>query len=160
MVAYLDHLGLVAWPFSIVPRRQYCDFLAGRTQLKDDISTLLRGLSRRDTSSIHILWSWLGAGKTHSLFYLMNRCGAFGENAHVELCPIYSEFPKRARGFFDLYSPRRTRRPSAMHSVGQNQIANMPDCTPPPLHAGRPTRSTTCHLPAPRPSSWGKARGG
>lgn len=103
MVAYLDHLGLVAWPFSIVPRRQYCNFLAGRTQLKDDISALLRGLSRRDTSSIHVLWSWLGAGKTHSLFYLMNQCGAFGENAHVELCPIYSEFPKRARGFFDLY---------------------------------------------------------
>ena len=48
---------------------------------------------------------------------------------------------------------------SAMHSVGQNQIANMPGFTPPPSHADRPTRSTTCHLRAPRPSFLGRARG-
>ena len=51
-------------------------------------------------------------------------------------------------------------RPSAMHSVGQNQIANMPGFTPPPSHADRPTRSTTCHLRAPRPSFSGRVRGG
>lgn len=100
---YFDHLGLVAWPFSIVPRQQHCDYLAGRAQLREDIAGLLRGLSRRDTSSIHILWSWLGAGKTHSLYFLMNECRKLNDGAHVELYPIYSEFPKRARGFFDLY---------------------------------------------------------
>jgi hypothetical protein len=103
MVGYLDHLQLVAWPFSIVPRQQYCDFLAGRAQLQQDISSLVRGLSRRDTSSIHVLWSWLGAGKTHSLFFLMKACAALDEQAHVGLCPIYTEFPKRAQGFYDLY---------------------------------------------------------
>ena len=50
-------------------------------------------------------------------------------------------------------------RPSAMHSAGQNQIANMPGFTPPPSHADRPTKSTTCHSPAPRRSSWVKVRG-
>src|SRR6266851_4373781 len=102
MVSYLDHLGLVTWPFSIVPRQQYCDFLAGRPQLREDISALLRGLSRRDTASMHVLWSWLGAGKTHSLYYLINQSKSINTTEHVQLCPIYTEFPKRARGFFDL----------------------------------------------------------
>jgi hypothetical protein len=102
-MTYFDHLGLIAWPFSIVPRQQHCDFVAGRAQLRDDISAVLRGLSRRDTSSIHLLYSWLGAGKTHSLYYLMNESRKLNSNTHVELYPIYSEFPKRARGFFDLY---------------------------------------------------------
>ncbi len=98
-----DHLGLVAWPFTVVPRPQLCDFLAGRAQLRDDIVALLRAWSRKDTSSIHILWSWLGAGKTHSLYYLMNESRTADDGTHVELLPVYSEFPKRARGFLDLY---------------------------------------------------------
>jgi hypothetical protein len=102
-MAYFDHLKLLAWPFSIVPRQQHCDFIAGRAQLRDDICAVLRGLSRRDTSSIHLIWSWLGAGKTHSLYYLMTEARELNKDAHVELYPIYSEFPKRARGFFDLY---------------------------------------------------------
>jgi hypothetical protein len=56
-------------------------------------------------------------------------------------------------------SLRRTPRPSAMHSVGQNQIANMLGFTPPRSHADRPTRSTTYHSRAPRPSFLGEARG-
>ena len=50
------------------------------------------------------------------------------------------------------------RRPSATHSVGQNQMPNMLAFTPPPLRAGRPTRSTTCHSLAPRPSFLGRVR--
>jgi hypothetical protein len=103
MTDFLEHLRLIAWPFSIVPRQQYCDYLAGRPQLTNDISALVRGWSRRDTSSIHLLWSWLGAGKTHSLFFLMKQCAAIEEQSHIQLCPVYAEFPKRARGFLDLY---------------------------------------------------------
>lgn len=103
MAAYLEHLGLAAWPFSIVPRQQYCDFLGGRTQLRDDVTKLLSGLSRRDTSSIHVLWSWFGAGKTHSLYYLSNQAKALSATGGIGLYPLYTEFPKRARGFFDLY---------------------------------------------------------
>ncbi len=103
MTTFLEHLRLIAWPFSIVPRPQYCDYLAGRSQLTNDISALVRGWSRRDTSSIHLLWSWLGAGKTHSLFFLMKQCAAIEEHSHIELWPVYAEFPKRARGFLDLY---------------------------------------------------------
>jgi DNA topoisomerase-3 len=41
---------------------------------------------------------------------------------------------------------------TAMHSVGQNQIANIPGFTPQPLRAASPTRSTICRSRAPRPS--------
>jgi len=38
--------------------------------------------------------------------------------------------------------------------------AEMPTFTPPLLPADKPTKSTICHSPAPRPSSWDEARGG
>src|SRR6202040_2479794 len=41
-------------------------------------------------------------------------------------------------------SPRRIRRRSATHSPGRSPTRNMPAFTPPPLRAGKPTRSTTC----------------
>ena len=49
-------------------------------------------------------------------------------------------------------------RPSATHSVGQSPMPNMLGFTPPLSRAARPTRSTTCRSPAPRPSSWGRVR--
>jgi hypothetical protein len=49
-----------------------------------------------------VLWSWYGAGKTHSLYYLRNEALAY-KNQPIRLIPIYTEFPKGARGFIDLY---------------------------------------------------------
>jgi len=98
------HLRLVRWPFPIVPDREYCTFIADRHQLQSDISTLLTTLSRRDTSSIHLFWAWYGTGKTHSLFYLANQAIEFNKHANnILLYTVYSEFPKAARSFLDLY---------------------------------------------------------
>jgi hypothetical protein len=66
------HLGLTRWPFPVVPDLAFSTFMADRKQLKADIDDLLRVLCRRDTSSIHLLWAWFGAGKTHSLYYLVS----------------------------------------------------------------------------------------
>jgi hypothetical protein len=99
-----DHLNLTRWPFLVVPDREYCTFIADRQQLQADISSLLTTLSRRDTSSIHLFWSWYGAGKTHSLYYLANRADELNQQGQQYLLyPIYSEFPKAARSFLDLY---------------------------------------------------------
>lgn len=99
-----DHLQLFDWPFSVVPRPELCTFIAGRPQLDSDVKELLRHLSRRDTSSIHVLWSWFGAGKTHSLYYLANRARELNNAAiPVQLHPVYTEFPRSARSFVDLY---------------------------------------------------------
>jgi hypothetical protein len=53
---------------------------------------------------------------------------------------------------------RRTNRPSAMHSAGQNQMLSMPGFTPLLWRAAKPTRSTISPSLALQPSSWGKAR--
>ena len=52
------HLHLVDWPFRIVPDESFYSFMADRTQLVSDIKTLLRNLSRRPSSSMHLMWAW------------------------------------------------------------------------------------------------------
>jgi hypothetical protein len=102
--SFFEHLGLSEWPFTVVPRPEFCTYIAGRPQLRDDIAFLLQSLSRRDTSSIHVFWSWLGAGKTHALYYFANEAKrASDEAAPVLLHPVYTEFPKGASSFVDPY---------------------------------------------------------
>ena len=104
MTRYYYHLRLIRWPFPIVPDRAYCTFIADRHQLRSDLSNLLAALSRRETSSIHLFWSWFGAGKTHTLFYLANQAAELStHNSNFVLHTAYSEFPKVARSFLDLY---------------------------------------------------------
>ena len=104
MTGIYHHLRLTDWPFSVVPRPRYCTFIAGRPELASDIERLLGHLSRRDTSSIHVFWSWFGAGKTHSLHYLSNMALRVNESyPPVHLLPVYTEFPRSVRGFIDLY---------------------------------------------------------
>lgn len=68
------------------------------------MSQVLRALSRRDTSSIHVLWSWFGAGKTHALFYLAYQAQLQNERSPlVAITPVYTEFPKSTKSFVDLY---------------------------------------------------------
>lgn len=96
------HLRLTRWPFPTVPEREFCDFIADRERLREDIGRLLSTLSRQNTSSIHLLWSWFGAGKTHTLFYFANEANK-GDSHQRPLHAVYSEFPKSATSFVDLY---------------------------------------------------------
>ncbi len=103
---FFKHLGLVDWPFSSVPRLEHCTFIGDRAVFKKDLEDLIRSLSRRDTSSIHVFWSWFGAGKTHSLYYLAKKAVRISDEpplSPVSLEPVYTEFPKSARTFVDLY---------------------------------------------------------
>lgn len=68
-----DHLSLGRWPFFVVPEPDLCDFIADRERFNLDIEKLLRTLSRQNASSIHPIWSWFGAGKTHTLHYISNK---------------------------------------------------------------------------------------
>src|ERR1035437_5088356 len=76
----------------------------------------------------------------------------------VELCRKMGLLATTSAKSCGYCSPRRTRRPSVMHSVGQSRIPNMPVSMPPPSRAGRPTRFTICPSPALQPSSWGEVR--
>jgi hypothetical protein len=99
----LDHLGLARWPFPIVPRPEHCTFMADRKTLRDDLTSLIRSFARQDASSIHLLWSWFGAGKTHTLFYVANQCALTRQQMGGRLHSVYSEFPKSPRSFLDVY---------------------------------------------------------
>lgn len=93
------HLGLRDWPFRIVPEPEFCIFMADRATLRRDVEDLLCSLENRPTSDIQLIWSWYGAGKTHTVYYLANQCG----QQHSRLLPIYTELPREAKGFVDLY---------------------------------------------------------
>ena len=93
------HLGLRDWPFRIVPEPEFCDFMADRATLRKDVEDLLCSLENRPTSDIQLIWSWYGAGKTHTVYYLGNQCA----EKHGRLLPLYTELPREAKGFVDLY---------------------------------------------------------
>ena len=97
--AKYPHLGLSEWPFQTIPDRNFFTFMADRTQAKEDIATVLKSLSRRNSSTIHLLWSWFGAGKTHTLRHVEHLCLA----EYPSLIPVYTEMPRSLRNFCDLY---------------------------------------------------------
>ena len=98
-----DHLCLQRWPFVVVPEPDFCTFIADREQFRVDLEKLLRNLSRQNASSIHPIWSWFGAGKTHTLHYLSNRAAQIHQEGNSHLRTIYSEFPRNPRSFVDVY---------------------------------------------------------
>jgi hypothetical protein len=93
------HLCLRDWPFQVVPSDDFFTFLADREGVARDVRTILRNLSRRDASSIHVIWAWFGAGKTHTLKYMAHVC----RSEHTMLLPVYCEFPRDTRSFVDVY---------------------------------------------------------
>lgn len=101
------HLGLRDWPFRIVPEPDFCDFLADRSRLRQELDALLDAMDSRPASDIQLIWSWYGAGKTHALYYLAGRC----VRTHSQFFPVYVELPREARGFSDLYRATIARLP-------------------------------------------------
>src|SRR5438128_239573 len=71
--------------------------MADRRQASQDLEALVSNLSRRRASSMHLLWSWVGAGKTHSLLYLK-----YLTKSSPKLLAVFTEFPKTARTFADV----------------------------------------------------------
>lgn len=102
-VVAFEHLGVTRWPFPTVPDPDFCTFVADREQLRADLNGLLQALGRHNSSDIHLLWSWYGAGKTHTLYYLMSRCAESLNTIGTRMHTVYSEFPKAPRSFLDLY---------------------------------------------------------
>lgn len=93
------HLHLVEWPFRVVPDESMYSFMADRARLVSDIKDLLRNLSRHPDSTMHLMWAWFGAGKTHTLRHIGHLCRI----QFTEVVPIYLEFPKSTRNFLDVY---------------------------------------------------------
>ena len=104
MTRAYTHLGLSRWPFPVVPEPTFCTFLAARPQLKADVHEMVNALARRDTAAIQLFWAWFGAGKTHTLHYLSHYTASITEkDGNNRLICVYTEFPKAAGSFLDLY---------------------------------------------------------
>jgi hypothetical protein len=93
------HLLLNDWPFQVVPDDKFEKIWADRREVLDDIHVILNGLSRRDQSSINLLWAWFGAGKSHTMKHMQHLC----RHTYTEVLPIYTELPRRISSFLDLY---------------------------------------------------------
>lgn len=93
------HLQLIDWPFRIVPDKWSCSFIADRNILADEVKTLLRNLSHQPISTMHLMWAWFGAGKTHTLHHIQYLC----ENEYRNVIPAYVEFPRSVKGFLEIY---------------------------------------------------------
>lgn len=111
-----DHLCLQRWPFAVVPDPTFCTFIADRKLLREDVERLLRSLSRHSASSIHPIWSWFGAGKTHTLYYLSHRATQLHNQGRTHLRTVYSEFPRNPRSFVDIYR-------SFAHQIDQEALS-------------------------------------
>lgn len=94
-----QYLKLIDWPFRVVPKDEYCNFIAGRKGVKEDVNNMLKNWSKKDLSTLNVIWAYYGAGKTHTLKYISNR----SNKNFPFFIPIYMEFPKSVRSFMDLY---------------------------------------------------------
>jgi hypothetical protein len=80
-----------------VPERS-SDVWADRKTLLNDLNVLLKDSQERERSSITIIWGYIGAGKSHSLFHLKRLV-----EKHSESLFILAPMPKEIKKFADLY---------------------------------------------------------
>jgi hypothetical protein len=59
-------------PFALTADREAAGNWAGRPKTLLAIKRILAGLQNRPDSTIDVIWAHFGAGKTHTLYYLMN----------------------------------------------------------------------------------------
>lgn len=97
---FAEALGLMDWPFGIIPDPETTLIWADRHELLNQINRMLRRLTGTQDSSLHLLWADFGAGKTHTLLYL--RQLALSKYSGL-VYPIYLTLPKDARSFIDVY---------------------------------------------------------
>lgn len=85
------------WPFRVVPERS-SELWADRKALLKDLDSLVKDPSEKERSTICCFWGYVGAGKSHSLFYLKWLAERTGESLF-----IFSPMPKEIRKFAELY---------------------------------------------------------
>jgi len=95
----LSHLGLVGIPFRVVPDLEFARIWADRAGLRSDVEALLRNFGRAGPSTLHPVWGWYGAGKTHVLYHMLGRCRDLAR----KIGAAYTEIGSSLTSFVDLY---------------------------------------------------------
>lgn len=86
-------------PFSITADAESSKFWAGRPNIRRRLDRILASLQKRPDSTFDVIWANLGAGKSHTLYYLASRIA--DQNADA-VC-VVTEVPNQFRNFLDLY---------------------------------------------------------
>jgi len=94
-----EHLNLKAWPFQVVPDREFATVWAGRPRTRRQLQRLLRKMQLVPRSGLHLLWANFGMGKTHTLLHIHHLC----QQTDGNLVPVYAKMPDRIRKFLDVY---------------------------------------------------------
>jgi len=84
------------WPFRVVPERSP-DLWADRRKFFENFHFLLKNSVERKRSMFHVVWGYIGAGKSHSLLHFKWLL----EKGNVVF--IYSPLPKEMKRYGDLY---------------------------------------------------------
>jgi hypothetical protein len=86
-------------PFTLSADEASATHWAGRPMVLKSIDRIIRRFNRRNESSFDLIWANLGAGKSHTLYYLAHR---IHEENNNNICVIV-EIPEQIRNFRDLY---------------------------------------------------------
>jgi hypothetical protein len=86
-----------SWPFRVVPERS-SEVWADRKRVLSDLNSLAKDTEEKDRSSICIVWGYVGAGKSHSLFHLKGLT-----EKKTDSLFIISPMPKEIKKYADLY---------------------------------------------------------
>lgn len=95
----MNDFGFREWPFANVPTiDRGVSVWADRTQAKTQVDEIFEDWGFQPQSTITLIWADLGAGKTHTLYYLKGRCDKEGG-----LVPFYVLLPAAVTDFVSLY---------------------------------------------------------
>ena len=95
-----DLHGFSEWPFAVVPdAERAAELWADRKRAKKDLNGILADWKRSTSSSLHLVWADLGAGKTHTLMHISSIGNATGK-----FRAIYALLPNSTTSFVSLYS--------------------------------------------------------
>lgn len=94
----LAELGFSGWPFATVPDDYNTTFSCDRTSLVEKTDALLDAYMLRPSTIINLVWSDVGAGKTHTLKNIIYKAQLRG----FQSC-LYFEMPERAANFVEVH---------------------------------------------------------
>lgn len=90
----------VGTPFALTATLEIAACWAGRRTVKEKLERLCRSYITRPDSSLDLIWSNLGAGKSHALLHLIYLLDGSGADRSVS---AFVEMPEQCKRFIDLY---------------------------------------------------------
>jgi hypothetical protein len=86
-------------PFVLTATPKIGQCWAGRSEVLKKINRLLRSLVNRPDSTLDLLWSNFGGGKSHALYHIVHLLSVEAP----QFIPLFIEIPEQIRHFMDLY---------------------------------------------------------